>query len=1058
MSYLRRCLLLLLIWGAIAGPSAAQRDTEAANYALQLYPIYQHAARTGDWSPFLQACSIDPVMTRKMFLAAAEYSDRQAATDPVGSQETWRFATAIAEAISGFGDPGAMALVIAYNSGRYNREQIKEMALKYAEPLYPELARSKVAFNEFNLATQRYGEYDVDTGLMNAEDLNLFRPLYKAFANLQLTVTFASLDQGIEQVDIATRLIEELQGKLRSRSTAPWMGEVLEVFRTGLLTYKTAIDCELGLLQKAEVMLPSLLDRPENLNWRAAALLSCARTAQAQGKTELASDYLKRARARLQPFVPPPLEYALRTAEYEARLRAGYQPSPAETVREMKKAWQAFAGYRPFERFRADGYWFYGRKATRFWLHQLEPGSAEGQEICRFISSQLDGWEVRVPGFQRDADEILFNAEQPATFLTTFMALFEQKLSVDEVRSDRAPDITSSMVEKDVLPLTRMVPTLFGSELDLTRSGLYCQMLGRACLLDARDGSLPTAQRLALVEKGVQQVALSREADAVFSSLITAGTICQQAGRPDLATANWKKALQHAERVGFLPSAAEAAALLAQEYGRLGQWQEAAVFADKATQKLEAGVALVAGDRDASRRMARTADQVAEVSVKAAIKSEQPEKALAALVKGKEAQSAAAQLRSRGEAQTEVTAVAQQEQEVAVLAEQVKTLEAMPASPTRDELLASTQNLLADTKAEFLKTSREIRQKYPHLYSQVLRFDPLDLPTVQKILPPDTAVVQYFPTDDGLYLFLVTRDAFRLRTVPVSEEQLDQAIMSFVRGVRRGGSADPRLAAQSKALYAQLIEPCAADLEGKTTLVLIPSGQLNLLPFACLTDAAGSPLIDNKLILELAQPTDFMRISLNPPGKVEQVVAFANATGDLPAAAKEGEEIAALFPGSKLFKEQQANKKNFFAFGAQAQVLHLATHGESNPENSLANYLAMSGNEKISQEEIFALGLEATSIVTLSACNTAVGDNLDSKFVASLAEAFWLGGSQTVIASLWSVNDDSTSLLMTEFYSGLRDGKGKAQALKDAQLKVKATEGYEHPYYWAGFLLFGDWR
>ena len=165
-----------------------------------------------------------------------------------------------------------------------------------------------------------------------------------------------------------------------------------------------------------------------------------------------------------------------------------------------------------------------------------------------------------------------------------------------------------------------------------------------------------------------------------------------------------------------------------------------------------------------------------------------------------------------------------------------------------------------------------------------------------------------------------------------------------------------------------------------------------------------------------------------------------------------------MFTGSKLFEKAEATRANFFAFGGGAQVLHLATHGEWNLDDSLKNYLALAGSEKVAQEEIFQLLLEDTSMVVLSACNTAVGEGDQSGYVASLAEAFWLAGSRSVLASLWSVNDESTSLLMETFYTRLRAGDDKAEALRTAQLAVRAKEGFEHPYYWSGFVLFGERR
>jgi CHAT domain-containing protein len=139
-------------------------------------------------------------------------------------------------------------------------------------------------------------------------------------------------------------------------------------------------------------------------------------------------------------------------------------------------------------------------------------------------------------------------------------------------------------------------------------------------------------------------------------------------------------------------------------------------------------------------------------------------------------------------------------------------------------------------------------------------------------------------------------------------------------------------------------------------------------------------------------------------------------------------------------------------------ILHLATHGVWDATDSHNNYLKLSRGQKLAQKDIFALDLSGTSMVTLSACNTATGDSQELGWVPSLAEAFWFAGSRSVVASLWSVEDRSTELLMGEFYKALKSGYSRAEALQRAHKAVHENPQYQHPFYWAGFLLFGDYR
>jgi tetratricopeptide (TPR) repeat protein len=660
-------LLALLLGQQIA---LAQVDQVARGWAFQLYTVYQQGQQTGNWGPFLQSCAMDPVMTKKIFVTVLQYSGEVSA-DPVAVRDTLQFARDLARFINdNLGDPQPAAIMRAVDAARPN-EELAEMVLQYALGLYPELRQSSgsVVANQFHPASQKYGEKEVLPTLMEQRDLAVYRPLYKNFLAIQLTITFACLDQGIEQVDRGTRLIQEAKGTIAARpQAAPWAFQVLDFFQSGLDIYRLSVASELGLLQQAEQQLPMVMDKPENRNWRSGLLLSCARTALAQGNASAAGDYLRRCRGKLDTFVPPPLEYAIRTAEYQTRRLSGYRPDGREKLRDFKQAWQAFSGYRPFQLVHADGFWYYGRKATRFWLAELEPGSAESIEAGQFLMGELGTWSAGMtnPGpWAMSQDEQVFNCEQAGNFLNATMALIEQSLTIFEARASvQAPEASVGELAS-TLQLVESFPKLLGlnqsdaaERLDLTRAGLYCQLLGRIRLLQARVPTLPAAERLALIEQGVELVGRSREPDIIMDSLLSSGRLARELGRAELAVANWEKALALAESIGYVQQAAEASSLLADQHSKAGDWKQAAFYADKAAQKLQAGVALAAGDTRSARKLARTTDQVTEVSVKAAAQANQPEKALAALVRGKEAQSATAQMQGQGQAQVQVAAVA----------------------------------------------------------------------------------------------------------------------------------------------------------------------------------------------------------------------------------------------------------------------------------------------------------------------------------------------------------------------------------------------------------------
>lgn len=97
-------------------------------------------------------------------------------------------------------------------------------------------------------------------------------------------------------------------------------------------------------------------------------------------------------------------------------------------------------------------------------------------------------------------------------------------------------------------------------------------------------------------------------------------------------------------------------------------------------------------------------------------------------------------------------------------------------------------------------------------------------------------------------------------------------------------------------------------------------------------------------------------------------------------------------------------------------------------------------------------------LITLSACNTAVNDDKIEGWINNPAKEFIKKGARSVVASLWMVDDASTSELMQQFYVNLRDKKSKADALKSSQVKLLHEEKFSHPFFWAAFELIGDWK
>ena len=103
------------------------------------------------------------------------------------------------------------------------------------------------------------------------------------------------------------------------------------------------------------------------------------------------------------------------------------------------------------------------------------------------------------------------------------------------------------------------------------------------------------------------------------------------------------------------------------------------------------------------------------------------------------------------------------------------------------------------------------------------------------------------------------------------------------------------------------------------------------------------------------------------------------------------------------------------------------------------------------------MNLWGTKLVTLSACDTGVGEVKTGEGVYGLRRAFFLAGSETLVMSLWPVSDYTTREMMTAYYGGLKKGLGRGEALRQAELSMLRRKGRSHPFYWASFIQSGEW-
>jgi len=148
------------------------------------------------------------------------------------------------------------------------------------------------------------------------------------------------------------------------------------------------------------------------------------------------------------------------------------------------------------------------------------------------------------------------------------------------------------------------------------------------------------------------------------------------------------------------------------------------------------------------------------------------------------------------------------------------------------------------------------------------------------------------------------------------------------------------------------------------------------------------------------------------------------------------------------------NAEEFGLKAGERDVIHLATHGLLNPAMPMESAV-MLGTEPMKVKDVAGLELHA-GLVTLSACQTAMGKIYGGDEIVGLTRSFMYAGTPTVLSSLWPVADASCAELMKGFYKRLMAGSGKDEALRGAQLELRAV--YPSPFHWAPFILTGDWE
>jgi len=374
--------------------------------------------------------------------------------------------------------------------------------------------------------------------------------------------------------------------------------------------------------------------------------------------------------------------------------------------------------------------------------------------------------------------------------------------------------------------------------------------------------------------------------------------------------------------------------------------------------------------------------------------------------------------------------------------------------------------------------TKGLETKFPEYYNLKFNAASPSIPDLKSKMNNKTAVISYFVDDkiNHVYIFIITKKDYKI---------IDRAISAdfdkFITGLRNS------LYFNDAETYKRVAEKLSADLLPKklpssvTDLVILPTGRLSIIPFETLLVGKGKEgdniapfYLINKysiryefsaaLILQKAAAKRDQQVSILLCAPV--TFQPKDLLSELPGTESEVKDISQLFASRNLkntiFIRQQADEK-VAKSGAlkDYSYLHFATHGivdETSPELSRIFLQTSSDAEdgNLFTGEIYNLELNA-NLVTLSACQTGLGKISKGEGVIGLSRALVYAGAKNIIVSFWSVADESTAQLMTEFYRQMLEHpeSNYSQNLRNAKLDLMKTDNYKSPYYWAPFVLIG---
>lgn len=343
-----------------------------------------------------------------------------------------------------------------------------------------------------------------------------------------------------------------------------------------------------------------------------------------------------------------------------------------------------------------------------------------------------------------------------------------------------------------------------------------------------------------------------------------------------------------------------------------------------------------------------------------------------------------------------------------------------------------------------------------------------ELQSLIRGLGHDAVLLQYYVTNDQVGMLLTTPGVQLARSININSKELNRQIAEFRRLLR-----DPKsnLLPTSQSLYQLLVAPVAQDLEqaGAKTIMLSLDGALRYLPFGALHD--GKRYLVHRWNLPIYTSVTKNRLRDAVTAKWQVVgLGVTKAIGEfsaLPAVKSEMKSIVksegdGVMPGEvhldaafTALRLKEVSQRPF-------QLLHVASHFRFSPGTEVNSFLLLGDGQQLTLGDIRVQNyrFDNVDLLTLSACDTGLGGGRDAqgREIEGFGAIAQQQGAKAVLATLWPVADQSTATLMSDMYRRRQNQKlTKTEALRQAQISLQSQSRYAHPFYWAPFILMGNW-